>query len=164
MFTSADGTYRKNGPWERSRHGLWRVVESHQVPAQYVGEYDSYLSTRTTAASDRVSAEREAVRRRNAEASHLEALEIQFIVDSYVTGASPRLFRHGCEVVDSGTFTAICASTFGWRGRAATWYRRVDQALLDAGLRVRKFAPRASIHSRDGVANVPKTLEDVEEF
>jgi hypothetical protein len=115
----------------------------------------------------------EATTRRREEAvdrAHDEALDVDYVVSSYVPGTNPRMFRVAVThpavdgpfeaVVDAGLFALECAAKFSWRGSPATLYLRVNRVLVEAGHRLKEKAKRrAGERTEEGTCHVPASME-----
>lgn len=154
MSVFQSGRYRKDGPWQVLSRGIWTVTTD--VPVEVVAEHVKWVSE----APFRIAEER--WNGGDAEQAHLEALEVDFVVRAYIDGTDPRMFVVGEEIVDVGVFTLVAGEHFGWHGQTATWMRRVHQALLDAGKRVREEVSHPNANRTAGVgAYLPLSVRDV---
>ena len=130
MFQSADGRWRKNGPWERNRRGVWLVVE--RPPVEIRQEYEGWRTGLQVIAA--ANATREVAVVLCAPCPAPETWRA-FVVEAYVPGTYPRRFIVLGKEYHAGDFAEITAHTFG-RGSEdqKTFYHKNNDALCDAGL------------------------------
>jgi len=104
-----------------------------------------------------------ATRTEDVDKAHRAALDVNFVLDAYIVDTNPRRFRLDGQEFDLAHFAIITASQLGWTGRIGTFYRRLDQCLVDAGIRVKEFATRRSYtRSSCGHAHLPVAIREIE--
>jgi hypothetical protein len=104
-----------------------------------------------------------ATRTENVDKAHRAALDANFVLDAYIADTKPRKFRLDGQEYDLANFAIITASQLGWTGTVGTFYRRLDQCLVDAGLRIKDFAPRrTSSRNPAGHGHLPTAIREIE--
>lgn len=86
---------------------------------------------------------------RRSRKSSRSGLDYEFILARYAEGRS------------RGEITCLYVKSFGLEGSVASLHRKVDQVLLDAGIREKEEQPRVSRGNGTGEANLPAVLEDL---
>jgi hypothetical protein len=138
---------------EIERRGIWSTVPLSEQTAEMRAE------------ARKATVETLVVPARNLDEAHLDALEANFARDHYIDGSNPRRFTLEGKTLDSGTFAIEMFHLFARQGTIRSYYKRLDDALILAGKRVKAFATRRSYRKTgDRVGSMPKAIAELEGY